>query len=167
MKNLFAIGDKVICVTDRYKDFTKGKEYEIYESKPKCYIVENDKGAKMYFFGENTVFKLKEEKEELKPHSFCETPEEKCTLSYCDENGCMNRKRFLVESEIDPVNHPSHYGGENNPLEVINIIEHYDLNFNLGNVIKYCLRAGKKDELIQELKKAQWYINREIQRLEK
>jgi hypothetical protein len=129
MKNLFAIGDKVICVTDRYKDFTKGKEYEIYESKPKCYIVENDKGAKMYFFGENTVFKLLEEK--------------------------------------DSVNHPSHYGGENNPLEVINIIEHYDLNFNLGNVIKYCLRAGKKDELIQELKKAQWYINREIQRLEK
>ena len=67
----------------------------------------------------------------------------------------------------DSVNHPSHYGGENNPLEVINIIEHYDLNFNLGNVIKYCLRAGKKDKLIQELKKAQWYINREIQRLEK
>lgn len=129
MKNLFAIGDKVICVTDRYKDFTKGKEYEIYESKPKCYIVENDKGSKIYFFGQNTVFKLLEEKES--------------------------------------VNHPSHYGGENNPLEVINIIEHYNLNFNLGNVIKYCLRAGKKDELIQELKKAQWYINREIQRLEK
>lgn len=129
MKNLFAIGDKVICVTDIYKDFTKGKEYEIYESKPKFYIVENDKGSKMYFFGQNTVFKLLEEK--------------------------------------DAVNHPSHYGGENNPLEVINIIEHYDLNFNLGNVIKYCLRAGKKDELIQELKKAQWYINREIQRLEK
>ena len=72
-----------------------------------------------------------------------------------------------LKEEKDAVNHPSHYGGENNPLEVINIIEHYDLNFNLGNVIKYCLRAGKKDELIQELKKAQWYINREIQRLEK
>ena len=72
-----------------------------------------------------------------------------------------------LKEEKDSVNHPSHYGGENNPLEVINIIEHYGLNFNLGNVIKYCLRAGKKDELIQELKKAQWYINREIQRLEK
>ena len=74
---------------------------------------------------------------------------------------------FKLKEEKESVNHPSHYGGENNPLEVINIIEHYDLNFNLGNVIKYCLRAGKKDELIQELKKAQWYINREIQRLEK
>lgn len=109
---------------------------------------------------------LKEETEELKHHSFCETPEEKCTLGYCDENGCMNRKRFLVDSEIESVNHPNHYGGKGNPLEVINIIEYYGLNFNLGNVIKYCLRAGKKDEIIQELKKAQWYINREIERLE-
>ena len=39
-----------------------------------------------------------------------ETPEEKCTLGYCDENGCMNRKRFLVEPEIESVNHPNHYG---------------------------------------------------------
>lgn len=77
------------------------------------------------------------------------------------------KRDFKLKEEKDSVNHPSHYGGENNPLEVINIIEHYGLNFNLGNVIKYCLRAGKKDELIQELKKAQWYINREIQRLEK
>lgn len=45
--------------------------------------------------------KPKEEKEELKPHSFCETPEEKCTLGYCDENGCMNRKRVLVEPELN------------------------------------------------------------------
>jgi len=36
-------------------------------------------------------------KEEPKPHSFCETPEEKCTMNYCDENGCMNRKRVLIE----------------------------------------------------------------------
>ena len=36
-------------------------------------------------------------KEEAKPHSFCETPEEKCTMNYCDENGCQNRKRELVE----------------------------------------------------------------------
>jgi len=34
---------------------------------------------------------------EPKPHSFCETPEEKCTMNYCDTNGCQNRKRELVE----------------------------------------------------------------------
>ena len=35
--------------------------------------------------------------EKIKPHNFCETPEEKCTMNYCDDNGCMNRKRELVE----------------------------------------------------------------------
>ncbi len=38
-----------------------------------------------------------EPKGEKKPHSFCETPEEKCTINYCDDNGCQNRKRHLVE----------------------------------------------------------------------
>ena len=67
----------------------------------------------------------------------------------------------------DQVNHPNHYGGEDNPFEAIKIIEHYDLGFHLGNVLKYILRAGKKDETIQELKKAQWYLERKIQTLEK
>ena len=40
--------------------------------------------------------------EETKPHSFCETPEEKCTMSYCDENGCINRKRNLVAEPSSP-----------------------------------------------------------------
>jgi hypothetical protein len=35
--------------------------------------------------------------EERKPHSFCETPKEKCTMNYCDDNGCLNRKREQVE----------------------------------------------------------------------
>lgn len=40
--------------------------------------------------------------EETKPHSFCETPEEKCTMNYCDDNGCQNRKRVLVEENEIP-----------------------------------------------------------------
>ena len=44
----------------------------------------------------------------------------------------------------EAVNHPKHYGGEDNPLEVIKIINHYGLNFELGNVLKYVLRADKK-----------------------
>jgi hypothetical protein len=40
--------------------------------------------------------------EEPKPHSFCETPDEKCTMNYCDENGCQNRKRELVEPQEEP-----------------------------------------------------------------
>jgi hypothetical protein len=40
--------------------------------------------------------------EEVKPHSFCETPDEKCTMNYCDENGCQNRKKELVEPQEEP-----------------------------------------------------------------
>ena len=64
----------------------------------------------------------------------------------------------------EQVNHPEHYGGEGNVYEAINIIESYDMNFNLGNVIKYTLRAGKKLDCVEDLQKAVWYLNREIER---
>ena len=58
------------------------------------------------------------------------------------------------------INHPDHYKG--NQFEVIDIIEDFDLNFHLGNVIKYILRSGKKDDRMEDLKKAYWYLGREI-----
>jgi hypothetical protein len=64
----------------------------------------------------------------------------------------------------DPVNHPQHYKGKG--LEAIQVIEAFDLGFNLGNAIKYLLRCDKKGNKVQDLKKAIWYINREIERLE-
>ena len=66
----------------------------------------------------------------------------------------------------DTVNHPSHY--TDGKIEVIDFIEDKGLNFNKGNAVKYIARAGKKDtsKEIEDLKKAQWYINREIKRLE-
>lgn len=60
------------------------------------------------------------------------------------------------------VNHPSHYQGKR--FEVIEIIEDFDLGFNLGNALKYLLRAGKKDDKAQDLKKAIWYLERECNR---
>jgi hypothetical protein len=67
----------------------------------------------------------------------------------------------------EAVNHPSHYGGEKNPYEAIKVIEAWDLNFSLGNVLKYMSRAGKKsDSILEDLKKAAWYLNREIKRIE-
>jgi hypothetical protein len=65
------------------------------------------------------------------------------------------------------VNHPNHYGGENNPYEAIKVIEAWDLNFNLGNVIKYISRAGKKNNTIEDLEKASWYLNRALQNIKK
>lgn len=62
------------------------------------------------------------------------------------------------------VDHPSHYGGSNNPYEAIKVIRAWSLNFNLGNTVKYIARAGKKDKskLIEDLEKALWYLKDEI-----
>lgn len=64
----------------------------------------------------------------------------------------------------EQVNNPSHYGGAGNPLEAINIIEHYKLGFCLGNVVKYILRSDKKGNRKQDLEKAVWYLKREIEK---
>jgi hypothetical protein len=69
----------------------------------------------------------------------------------------------------DNVNHPDHYGGADNPYEAIKVIVAWGLNFCLGNTVKYISRAGKKDpnRLIEDLKKARFYLDYEISRLEK
>jgi hypothetical protein len=63
-----------------------------------------------------------------------------------------------------PVSHPSHYGGEDNPYEAIKVINAHNLNFCLGNAIKYVLRAGKKESNTkkQDLQKAIQYLQFEI-----
>ena len=64
----------------------------------------------------------------------------------------------------DPINHPSHYTRFNG-IEVIDLTE--QLNFNRGNAVKYIARAGAKDPAreVEDLQKAAWYIQREIQRI--
>ena len=64
------------------------------------------------------------------------------------------------EGEVDLVNHPEHYtsGG----IETIDFIEAKDLNYRLGNVIKYVSRAEKKGDPLRDLRKALWYLQREI-----
>lgn len=79
----------------------------------------------------------------------------------------------------EQINHPSHYGGEDNPYEAIKIIEAWDLGFHLGNAVKYILRAGRKgptehdgirlhrEATIQDLEKARWYLTRKIVELKR
>ena len=62
----------------------------------------------------------------------------------------------------ESVNHPAHYGGESNPYEAIKVIEAWGLGFCLGNTVKYISRAGKKGDALEDLKKARWYLDREI-----
>lgn len=65
----------------------------------------------------------------------------------------------------DPIDHPPHYGGKDNPYEAIKVIEAWGLGFCLGNALKYIARAGKKTtDRTKDLRKAMWYLNREIGR---
>jgi hypothetical protein len=73
----------------------------------------------------------------------------------------LQKKRDGLSVESDPVN-PAHYQGD----YVMRIIEDFKLGFCLGNVVKYVLRAENKGR-VEDLKKASWYLNREIARLEK
>ena len=66
---------------------------------------------------------------------------------------------------VDQVNHPKHYVSHPSGVECIEITEH--MNFNLGNAIKYIWRASLKGKEIEDLRKARWYVEREIQRLTK
>lgn len=74
-----------------------------------------------------------------------------------------------MAKKYESVNHPPHYGGADNPYEAIKVIEAWKANFNIGTVLRYLCRNGKKPtaEAIEDLKKAAWYLNREIQNLEK
>ena len=67
----------------------------------------------------------------------------------------------------DPVNRPSHYT-EGRKFETIEVIEDWGLGFCLGNTVKYISRAGRKlDQILEDLKKARWYLDREIASLER
>ena len=78
----------------------------------------------------------------------------------------LNSKTMINGVTTDDVNHPAHYTG--GKIEVIDFIEDKELGFHLGNAVKYISRAGRKDadKTVEDLRKAVWYINRQIQRLE-
>lgn len=82
----------------------------------------------------------------------------------------LEAKKFdnpiITDKYVDNTKTPSHYQGTTQPIDLINA---QNLNFNLGNVVKYVCRAGKKqgEDVLSDLKKAQNYINYEIERLSK
>jgi hypothetical protein len=75
-----------------------------------------------------------------------------------------------TSQSYEHVNHPQHYGGENNPYEVVKIAEATGLDRDayLFNVLKYIVRSGKKNDNppVQDLKKALWYLDRRIKTME-
>lgn len=72
-----------------------------------------------------------------------------------------------LREHLEAVDHPKHYNAHPSGIECIDVVRH--MNFNLGNVVKYVWRAGEKDPTkhLQDLKKAAWYLNDEIEKLSK
>lgn len=86
-----------------------------------------------------------------------------------EQSGSVGAYREFPDMRLvvspDPVNHPSHYVSHPSGIECIQVTEH--MGFNLGNAIKYVWRADLKGSSIEDLRKAIWYIDREIQKREK
>jgi len=69
-----------------------------------------------------------------------------------------------LKAKSETINHPQHYNAHPSGVECIDVVEH--MTFNLGNAVKYIWRANEKGKLIEDLKKARWYVDREIERLQ-
>lgn len=113
----------------------------------------NDK--KLVVLGKINYFEPKE-----KEHS------SNCTISAKECNKAFKNKDYGYEKisndEIDMVNHPPHY---QHGIEPIEFIESHNLNFNLGSAVKYIARAPYKGKELEDLKKAKWYLEREIKKM--
>lgn len=83
------------------------------------------------------------------------------------ENKFSDKADKPQQEVSDSVNHPSHYTF--GKIEVLDFIEDKKLGFHLGNAVKYISRAGRKDpaKTVEDLRKAAWYLNRQIERLER
>ena len=76
--------------------------------------------------------------------------------------GYLHELLALVRQMNDPVNHPRHYRANPSGVECIVVVEH--MSFNVGNAMKYLWRADEKGNALEDLKKAAWYVQREIER---
>lgn len=86
------------------------------------------------------------------------------SASGCSGEGSHHVGPRNIEDVHDPVNAPRHYRNSPSGVECIEITEH--MNFCVGNAVKYLWRCGEKNDLLEDLKKARWYIDREIRRVE-
>lgn len=78
-----------------------------------------------------------------------------------------NQLKNIIKEDV--VNMPKHYQSKTGKIQAIEVIEEFSLGYNLGNVVKYVLRAGKKDPAkhIEDLRKSVFYLQREIKNLER
>ena len=96
-----------------------------------------------------------------------ETKDDKGNITNFRCHRCGTLILNTTREEFETIDHPAHYGGADNPYEAIKVIEAWKLGFNLGNTVKYIARAEHKGNALEDLRKAAWYLNREIENLAK
>lgn len=106
---------------------------------------------------------------DTKPHSYCErfsillqAPHWRWRNTITGQIETSDSYAQPIQPQPDPIAHPAHYTAHPSGVECIQITEH--MNFCIGNAMKYLWRAGLKDDAVVDLKKAVWYIEREIER---
>ena len=76
----------------------------------------------------------------------------------------LHARAVKDQPPVETINHPQHYVPTDGTYEAIKVIDAWELDFALGNVVKYVARAGKKGNPLEDLKKAAWYLNNEIKK---
>lgn len=142
-----------------------------------CICLDYMGGSTHYCYGIKEPFKIYNLESECTeyPKKYWENTNQNKLMEFTEntsikkDNGLERIMNKIMNKQVE---HPSYYGGENNPYEAIKVIEAWDLGFNLGNVVKYISRCGKKDlkndilkSKIEDLEKAQFYLNREVMNL--
>lgn len=156
---------KAVCIGNKKKttfgekelDITKGKVYYIYDSTIEgfgdgYYTFVNDKGELDY----QPKYLFVALKVDVTQDVIDEVIED-----YVE----FEEEEIVKEDKKEMVEHPSHYN--QGKYEVIDVIDDWNLGFSLGNAVKYIARAGHKWETVEDLKKAIFYIQHEIERIEK
>ena len=77
------------------------------------------------------------------------------------------RRKMMAARRREMVNHPDHYRPSNSKYEAIDVIEDWNLGFSDGNALKYICRHKFKDNPVEDIKKAIWYLERHLEQLKK
>lgn len=153
--NLFGVVNVYRVVERRIELPTRRQESSLRSKSSLLYIMWNVKSGLISVMNENVVDSLVKAKGSTIKKNIADTV-----------NVTIKKEDNANMTNGDAVNHPSHYQGK---IEVIDFIEDKHLNFNLGNCIKYISRCHlkHKDNPVEDLKKARWYLDREIGNMEK
>lgn len=155
--NLFGVVNVYRVVERRIELPTRRQESSFRSKSSLLYIMWNVKSGLISVMNENVVDSLVKAKGSIIKRDVADTVN--VTIKKDSDN-------MPKQTNGDAVNHPSHYQGK---IEAIDFIEDKHLNFNLGNCIKYIARCHlkHKDNPVEDLKKARWYLDREIGNMEK